>query len=82
MNLWKKGAIIGGIWGLLSIIPYSYISSFDSMSQKILLTLFGFPTFIALFIGFHFILIFIGSPIIGIIIGGGIGYLIEKRCIN
>lgn len=82
MNLWKKGAIIGGIWGLLSIIPYSYISSFDGMGNKILLTLLGFPTFIALLTGFHFSLIFIGSPIIGIIIGTGIGYLLEERCIN
>ncbi len=79
INLWKKGAIIGGIWGLLSIIPYSHISSYDTLSQKIFLTLIGFPTFIALLIGFHFLFVFIGSPIIGIIIGTGISYLIEKR---
>lgn len=82
MRLWKKGAIIGGIWGLLSIIPYSYLSSFDGISQNILLTLLGFPTYVALLTGFHFLFIFIGSPVIGIIIGTGIGYLLEKRCIN
>lgn len=82
MNLWKKGAIIGGIWGLLSIIPYSHISSFESLSQKILLTLLGFPAFIALLTGFHFLFVFIASPIIGIIIGAGIGYLIEKWCMK
>jgi uncharacterized membrane protein len=82
MNLWKKGAIIGGIWGLLSIIPYSHVSSFESLGQNILLTFLGFPTYIALLTGFHFLFVFIGSPIIGIIIGAGIGYLIEKRCIK
>ena len=82
MRLFKKGAIIGGIWGLLSIVPYSYKSSFNSMNLEILITLLGFPTFIALLTGFHFSLIFIVSPIIGMMFGAGIGYLIEKRCIK
>ena len=80
MKSWKKGAVIGGIWGLLSIVPYSYISSFDGPDKKILLTLIGFPAFIALSAGFHFLYVFIGSPLIGIIIGTSIGYLLEKRC--
>ncbi len=82
MNTLMKGAIIGGIWGLLSIIPYSYISAFDPLYKKILLTLIGFPTFIALSIHLHFMLIFIGAPIIGIIIGMMIGYLIRGRKIK
>ncbi len=79
MKIWMKGAIIGGIWGLLSIIPYSYISAFDPLYKKILLTLIGFPTFIALSMHFHFILIFVGAPIVGIIIGAIIGYLIGEK---
>ena len=79
MKIWQKGAIIGGIWGLLSIIPYSNISNFDPMDKRILLTLIGFPTYIASIMQFHFIFVFIGSPIIGVIIGTIIGYLIEKR---
>ena len=82
MRSWKKGAVIGGIWGLLSIIPYSYISSFDSPDKKILLTLIGFPAFIAISAGFHFLFVFIGGPIIGIIVGAAIGYLIEKRYVK
>jgi len=78
MDIWKKGAIIGGIWGLLSIIPYSYISSFDPLDKKILFTLLGLPTFMALTLKFHFLFVFIGGPIVGIIIGAGIGYLIER----
>lgn len=79
MKSWKRGAILGGIWGLLSIIPYSYISSFDGPIQKILLTLLGFPAYIALSAGFHFIFVFIGSPVIGMIIGAVTGYLLKKR---
>lgn len=79
MKIWMKGAIIGGIWGLLSIIPYSYISAFDPLYKKILLILIGFPTFIALSMNFHFILVFIGAPMVGIVIGTIIGYLIGGK---
>jgi hypothetical protein len=79
MKTWKKGAIIGGVWGLLSIIPYSYISNFESFDKKILFILVGFPTFISVNMNIHFLYVFIGSPIIGIIIGTIIGYIIEKR---
>ncbi len=78
MKAWKKGAILGGIWGLFGVIPYSYISTFDDPFSKILITLIGFPTFIALTMNLHFSFIFISSPIIGIFIGGGIGYIIEN----
>jgi len=81
MRLWKKGAIIGGIWGILSIIPYSYINMFDPLYKKILLTMIGLPTYIALIMQFHFIFVFIGALIVGVIVGGGTGYLIEKRYI-
>lgn len=82
MKLWKKGAVIGGIWGLLSIIPYSYITVSDPLDKKILLISIGFPTHIALIMQFHFMLVFIGAPMFGIIIGAGIGYLIERRYIK
>ncbi len=79
MKLWKKGAIIGGIWGILSIIPYSYVSAFDPLNKKVLLILLGLPAFIAIIMNLHFLFAFIGAPIVGVIIGAGIGYLIEKR---
>ncbi len=78
MKAWKKGAIIGGIWGLLGIVPYSYASTFDNPSSQILLTIIGLPAFIALSMNFHFLFIFIASPIIGIIIGAGMGYVFEN----
>lgn len=82
MEVWKKGAIIGGIWGILSIIPYSYISAFDPLNKKVLLILLGLPAFIAIIMNLHFLFVFIGAPIVGVIIGAGIGYLIEKRLLR
>lgn len=79
METWKKGAIIGGIWGLVGTFFYSYITAFDPLYKKILFILFGLPTFIAITLKFHFILIFIGSIIIGIIIGAITGYLIKHK---
>lgn len=61
MEVWKKGAIIGGLWGLLSTIPYSYINAFDHFTKKFLLTLIGLPAFIALIMNFHFSFIFFGG---------------------
>ena len=78
MKTWKKGAIIGGIWGLLSIIPYSYMSTFNNPLSKILLTIIGLPVFLSLIMNLHFLYVFIASPIIGIIIGAGMGYIIES----
>ena len=79
METWKKGAIIGGIWGLLGTFFYSYISAFDPLYKKIFFVLFGLPTFIALTLKFHFLSIFIMSIIFGIIIGVIIGYLINMK---
>ena len=78
MKTWNKGAIIGGIWGLLSIIPYSYASTFDNPLSEILLTIVGLPAFIAIIMNLHFFYVFIASPVIGIIIGAGMGYVIES----
>ncbi len=60
--------IIGFLWGLISIIPYSYINNSDLLIRKFLLTFLGLPTYIAIALGFQFSFVFIGAPIMGIVI--------------
>ncbi len=73
-----KGALIGLVWGLVSIPIYSTIKDTDSSSAKTIKTIAGLPTYIALKSGAQFQYIFVGSPLVGMGIGAGTGYLINK----
>lgn len=77
MKAWKKGAIVGAVWGLVSIAPYSKIDITEVIWMKSLYAIFGFPTDLAIKLGFRFYLIFIGAPLIGILIGALLGYLYD-----
>lgn len=79
METVTKGAIIGGIWGILSILPYSTIKDNDSPTKRAILTLLGLPTYIAVKSGAQFQYVFVGSPLVGATIGAGTGYIYEKR---
>jgi hypothetical protein len=60
MKAWKKGALIGGLWGLLSLIIVSIISvgamveipseNNISISDSKLITIIIFPTFLMLYL--------------------------------
>ena len=74
---WKVGAIIGAIWGLISLIT---LSGGIWLNPLVRYT-FGLPTTLAFQIAdiwVSYILLFLLAPTIGAIIVVGIVYLIDK----
>jgi len=77
MKKWKIGSIIGGIWGLTSII----ILSGGVWLNPLIRYTFGLPTTLAFFIADIWnshIVFFLLAPIISIMFGAGLGYLIDR----
>ena len=90
MKKWKIGALIGGIWGLSSIIT---LSGGDFWLNPLIRYTFGLPTTLAfgsvdwlnalthgftITIGVSHTILFFLALLIGALIGGGIGYLIDR----
>jgi len=79
---WKRGIVFGFIWGVVGMfmanLLVGILTNQSSFFVKFIHYVLGFPTYMALFLGFHFYLIFIGSPLIGIITGALIGFLMDK----
>lgn len=49
LNAWKKGAIIGGLWGLMSIIPMIYCAFSDHCNTNyppLSLKIISFPVYL------------------------------------
>ncbi|MHA2344646.1 MAG: hypothetical protein ACXADW_22540 [Candidatus Hodarchaeales archaeon] len=83
MVAWKKGAIIGMVWGVSPFI-LDYILHASNISTDIiprwLGLLLGLTFYIAKYhLGFVYMAIIIGSPLVGILIGAFIGLLFDLR---
>jgi len=87
MKSWKLGSIIGGIWGVTSIITLSG----GMWLNPLIRYTFGLPTTLSFFIsnwlipititigiGVSYIILLLLAPIIGALIGTGVGYLVDK----
>ena len=88
MKKWKIGALIGGIWGLSSLIT---LSGGDFWLNPLIRYTFGLPTTLAFgsvdwlnalthgfTIAVSHIILFLLASLAGALIGAGIGYLIDK----
>lgn len=87
MKAWKKGAIVGAVWGIIGIFFYivadmlniSPNKGIESIIFSILGWIFvGIPFKIAVYLGFGFYYVFIGAVLVCILIGIFVGYLYEK----
>jgi len=87
MKKWKVCAIIGGIWGLLSLITLSG----GTWLNPLIRYTFGLPTTLAFgsvdwlnaittgfTIAVSHTMLFLLASLIGALIGAGVGYLIDK----
>ena len=77
MKNWKIGSIIGGIWGLTSIITLSG----GMWLNPLIRYTFGLPTTLAFFIADIWnshIVLFLLALVIGALVGTGVGYLVDK----
>jgi len=84
MKKWEIGAIIGAIWGLISLKTLSGGVWLDPLR----LYSFGLPTALAFPIvhlsydifglSASYVVLYLSAPGIGALIGAGIGYLIDK----
>ncbi len=77
MKKWKAGAVVGAVWGLISLITLSGGIWLD----PIIAYTFGLPTVLAFRIADiwdSYIVLFLLAPIIGVLIGVIVGFLIDK----
>ncbi|GBE18579.1 hypothetical protein BMS3Abin16_01184 [archaeon BMS3Abin16] len=77
MKAWKKGAIVGAIWGILGIVTEEFIFPLERLS--LLGFVLGIPYIFAVLLGFGYWMVFIGGGVFGTIIGSFIGFLFDLR---
>lgn len=90
MPAWKKGALIGGAWTIISLAPISYLKPFTGGMEGAGLILF-LPNLLVGLLNYHFYtfnpemeaymlpLSFVIGLLMVSIVGAGIGYFIEKE---
>ncbi len=80
MKAWKKGAVIGLIWGILPFILDWLLFVLKIKIPLALGIILGLPAYLAkYYLGFVYVAIFIGSSLVGIIIGAYVGWLFDLR---
>ncbi len=89
MKAWKKGAIVGALWGIVSL-PIWLFLGFESSSSatpypslsvgaaELLTKIFAFPLWFGYLISDSIPVQMLLSMLIGALIGAGLGYLIDN----